>query len=153
MMKRLCEFYIRHPRLIGALYCIIPVLAAYAILFATNPFRGVYMLRAIVSLIVGAPIAAWVNEFGLRLWLIKHASANGPATVCDGFLIGAGVGMAATFIPPLLSLIATHHMEDAKTAIIACWAAGVIIGGLVGAGLAVIGRKYVQPCQMDRLSA
>lgn len=142
-MKRLCEFYIRHPRLIGALYCIGPVSIAYAILFATSPFRGVYALRLILSLVIGVPIAAWVNELGLRLWLIKHQSNDGPATVCDGFFIGAGVGIVTTFVPPLLMLIATNHLEGAKTMILLCWAAGVIVGGLIGAWLAVIGRQCV----------
>lgn len=143
-MKRLCEFYMRHPRLIGALYCIVPVLIAYAILFGTSPFRGVYVLRLILSFVIGVPIAACVNELGLRLWLIKHQSNDGPATVSDGFFIGAGVGIVTTFVPPLLILIATHHFEGAKTAILLCWAAGVIVGGLMGASLAVIGRQYVE---------
>lgn len=89
-MKRLCEFYIRHPRLIGACYCILPVIVAYVLLFTTNPFRGVYVLRLVISLILGIPIAAYVNEFGLHLWLIKHRSTEGPATVPDGFLIERG---------------------------------------------------------------
>jgi hypothetical protein len=142
-MKGLCEFYIRHPRLIGACYCILPLIATYAILFTTNPFRAVYVLRLVLSLVLGIPIAAYVNEFGLRLWLIKHRSAEGPATVYDGFLIGAGIGLAAVFVPPLLSLIATHHLEEVKLLIIAGWGAGVLVGGMIGALLAAIGRKYV----------
>lgn len=143
-MKRLCELYIRHPRLIGAAYCAIPVLIWYAVLLAVVPFRGVYVVRLILSLAVGIPIAACVNEFGLRLWLIKHRSAVGPGTVLDGFLIGAGVGMAAVLVPPLFSLLATHHLEAAKWVIIGCWLAGVIVGAAIGAGLASIGREYVE---------
>lgn len=143
-MKRLCDFYIRHPRLIGAAYCAVPVLIWYAILLSTNPFRGVYVLRLILSLAVGIPIAAYVNDFGLRLWLLKHRSAEGPGTVLDGFLIGAGVGMAAVLIPPLFSLIATHHLEQAKWVIIGCWLAGVFVGGAIGSVLASVGRQYVE---------
>ncbi|HEX2972438.1 MAG TPA: hypothetical protein VHP11_08895 [Tepidisphaeraceae bacterium] len=89
------------------------------------------------------PIAAYVNAFGLRLWLIKHRSTEGLATVPDGFLIGTGVGLAAVFVPPLLSLIAIHHPEEAKLLIIAGWGARVLVGGMIGAMLAAIGRKYV----------
>jgi hypothetical protein len=63
--------------------------------------------------------------------------------VPDGFLIGAGVGLAAVFVPPLLSFVATHHPEDAKWLIIAGWGSGVLLGGIIGAILATIGRKYV----------
>lgn len=141
-MKRLYDFYLAHPRLIGALYCIVPVSLGFAILFAANPFRGVYVLRLILSLALGAPLAAWLNEFGLRLWLLKHASPAGPASVLDGVLIGAAVGAGAALVPPLTTLLASHHLEDAKTIIIVCWVAALLVGGIIGGSLAVIGIKF-----------
>ena len=53
--------------------------------------------------------------------------ARGSGKSRNGFLIGAGVGLAAVFVPPILSLIATHHPEEAKLLIIAGWGAGVLV--------------------------
>ena len=142
-MNRLCESYIRHAKLIGAFYCWIPTLAWFGAMMFVVPFREVYLLRLALSLLLGGWIAAGVNDYGVRLWLIKHRSQEGPGTVADGILIGAGVGMGTTFLPPLTSLIATHHPEEAKLLILVSWAAGIIFGGLIGGIVASIGRKYL----------
>lgn len=143
-MERLCESYIRRAGLIGLLYCAIPVVLGYAILFASVPFRGVYVLRLILSLALGGAIGAFLNRFGLSLWLIKHRSQEGPATVVDGALVGAGVGVGTTLLPLLAILIATNHPEQAKTFIICSWLIAIVVGALIGAVLAVIGRKHVK---------
>jgi hypothetical protein len=106
-------------------------------------FREVYLLRLVLSLLLGGWIAARINDYGVRLWLIKHRSQEGPATVIDGILMGAGVGMGTTFLPPLTLLIATHHPEEAKLFIILSWVAGIVFGGVIGGLLAFIGRKYL----------
>jgi hypothetical protein len=142
-MKRICEFYIRWAKLIGALYCILPTLAWFTAMLHLVPFRAIYLLRLVLVVVFGGPIAALVNEYGVHLWLIKHRSREGPATTLDGALIGAGVGMGITYLPPLTSLIATHHPEQAKFFILACWSAGIILGGLSGSLLAMIGSKYL----------
>ncbi len=108
-------------------------------------FREVYLLRLALSLLLGGWIAARINDYGVRLWLIKHRSQECPATIADGILIGAGVGMGTTFLPPLTSLIATHHPEEAKLLIIVSWAAGIVFGGIIGGLLALIGLKYLPP--------
>ncbi|MCX7049450.1 MAG: hypothetical protein NTX50_28690 [Candidatus Sumerlaeota bacterium] len=142
-MKALCDLYIRRARLIGALYCIVPVLIWFAVIFLTIPFREVYLLRVALAIVAGGAVSAYVNERGLALWLIKHRSKEGPATVFDGMMIGAGVGLSSAMLAPLTGLIATHHLEEAKTFIICSYLAGIVLGGLVGSILAVIGRQQI----------
>ena len=144
-MNRLCESYIRHAKLIGAFYCWVPTIAWFGAMMFVVPFREVYVLRLVLVLLVGGLITAWINDYGVRLWLVKHRSQEGPATVVDGILIGAGVGIGTTFFPPLTSLIATHHPEEAKLLIIVSWGAGIVLGGVIGGLLASIGRKYLPP--------
>jgi hypothetical protein len=143
-VKRACDFYIRHVRFIGALYCVVPTLAWFGGTFAKVDFREVYLARLGISLVVGGLIAAWVNRFGLWLWIIKHRSPRGPATVIDGGLIGAAVGVGSCFLPPLTSLIHTNHPEMAKTFIIIAWLAAPAIGAVIGMILAAVGRKHVE---------
>ena len=142
-MNRLCEIYIRRAKLIGICYCAVPVIAWFVAMICVVPFRGVYLLRLALSLIVGGYIAACLNDYGVRLWLLKHRSKEGPATVTDGFLMGAGVGVGINFIPPLTALIGTNHPEEAKLLILMSWLAGIVVGGLIGAILASFGRRYV----------
>jgi hypothetical protein len=99
-MKRLCDFYIRWVATIGALYCIVPTLIWFAVLFLSVPFRSVYVLRLILAVGIGGPLAGFSNRAGLRFWLIKHGSSDGPATVLDGILIGAACGMGTVLVPP-----------------------------------------------------
>ncbi len=142
-LERLCDWYIRHAKLIGVCYCWIPTLAWFGAMIFYVSFREVYLFRLALSLLLGGWIAARMNDYGVRLWLMKHRSQEGPGTVSDGILIGAGVGMGTTFLPPLTSLIATHHPEEAKLLIILSWLAGIVFGGLIGGMLAWIGRKYL----------
>jgi MFS family permease len=149
-MKRLCEGYILHAKLIGAFYCWIPALAWFGWMMLVFPFREVYLIRLVLALLLGGCVAAWINDYGVRLWLVKHRSKEGPATIGDGFLMGAGVGIGITFLPPLTSLISTHHPEQAKLFIIVSWSAGVVLGGLIGSLLASIGRKYLDAADAAR---
>jgi len=142
-MKRLCDFYIRRVAAIGALYALVPILIWFTGTFVLIPFRPVYVIRLIVSLVIGVPLAAFANRFGLRLWLIKHGSSEGPATVLDGVLIGAASGVATVLVPPVTALISSHHPEEAKTFVIAAWLAGIAIGALLGGILASIGRAHL----------
>jgi len=142
-MNRLCEIYIRHAKLIGASYCWVPTVVWFIAVLFVVPFREVYLLRLAIVLIVGGYVAAQMNNYGVHLWLIKHRSNDGPATVVDGILIGAGVGIGTTFLPPIVSLISTHHPGEAKLFIIIVWAVGIVFGGIIGGILAWIGRKYL----------
>jgi len=142
-MKRLCDFYIRRVAVFGSLYALVPILIWFIGTFTLIPFRPVYVVRLIVSLAVGVPLAAIANRFGLSLWLIKHRSSEGPATILDGILIGASAGGATVLVPPLTALISSNHPEDAKTFIIAAWLAGIAIGAVLGGILAVIGRAHL----------
>jgi len=142
-MKRLCALYIRRVTIIGALYCAVPTVLWFAGTFALIPFRGVYVLRLALSLLAGCALSAYVNRFGLSLWLIKHRSSAGPATVVDGVLIGAAVGWGSDFLPPVTSLIGTNHPEEAKAFIIIAWLVAALIGAIIGGSLAAIGRKHL----------
>ena len=143
-MRRLCHFYIRWAGAIGALYCIVPSLIWFGGAFATLPFRPVYVLRMVLSLVVGTPVAAYANWFGVQLWLIKHRSDAGPATILDGSVIGAPVGMATAFVPPLTALIASNHPHEATVFIIVSWLIAIGIGTVFGGTLAAIGRKHLE---------
>jgi hypothetical protein len=143
-MKNLCNFYIAKAELIGALYCLIPTLVGFGVMFCVLPFREVYVVRLAIALLVGAPVAAYLNRFGLSLWMIKHASPKGPATVLDGSLIGCLVGMAIAVIPSLTHLIASSNPDRSKTSIIIIWLAAGAAGAILGAFIASIGRKYLE---------
>ena len=142
-MKRLCDLYIRRVTVIGALYCIIPTLVWFLIMFAQVAFRQVYLVRLVLSLVVGGAFAALVNRYGLSLWLAKHRSKDGPATVADGMLIGAAVGLGTALVPPLTGLIRSNHIEMAKTFIICAWLLAAVIGAIIGGILASIGVNHV----------
>lgn len=142
-MKRLCDGYIRRVSTIGALYCAVPVIVWFAGMFAVIPFRSVYVLRLVLSLALGVPLAAYANRLGLQFWLTKHRSAEGPATVLDGVLVGLACGMGTALVPPLTSLIASHHWEEAKTCIIVMWLVAMAVGGVFGGTWASIGRRLL----------
>jgi hypothetical protein len=142
-LPRLCDGYIRHPCLIGTLYGIVPVVLWFGVTLAAVPFREVYLLRFVTSLVVAGVAGAGLNRFGLSLWLFKHRSAAGPAGPCDGALIGAAIGAGIALLPPLTSLIGTRHVEEAKTFIICSWLASTAVAMLIGAVLGAAGRKHV----------
>jgi len=142
-MRRLCEWYVRRVPIIGFLYCAVPTLIGFGWLFATAEFRQVYLLRLAISLVVGGALAAWVNRFGVSLWVIKHRSKAGPATVLDGALIGVATGWASAFVPPLTALLQSSHQQLAMIFIIAAWLAAAALGALVGAVLAAVGRTHL----------
>ncbi len=147
-MKRLCEFYIRHAGWIGAMFCAVPVMVWFAAMLLLIPFREVYLLRLGLCLVVGAPIGAYMNRYGVNAWLCKHRSPQGPGTLVDGMLIGAGIGVGSALLPVLTALIKSNHLEEAKTFIIASYLSVAMLGAVVGMVLAAIGRKYI-----DRIPA
>ncbi len=142
-MKALCDFYIRRAKLIGALFCIVPTLAFFIVLGLTIPFREVYLLRLLLSVIGGGALGAFANDYGIRLWLIKHRSAAGPATRLDGALIGAAVGIAVALVPPLTLLIASNHLSAALAGIVIVYLATMANGAMIGMFVAAIGIKYL----------
>ena len=92
-MKRLCDLYIRHAGWIGAIFCAVPTLVWFVAMLISIPFREVYLLRLGLCLVVGCPIAAYLNRYGVNAWLCKHRSQTGPATTIDGVLVGAAIGI------------------------------------------------------------
>jgi hypothetical protein len=142
-MKRLCEFYIRHAGWIGALFCAVPALVWFAAVLLTIPFREVYLLRLGLCLVVGSPIAAFLNRYGVSAWVGKHRSGDAPATLLDGTLIGAAIGIGSTFLPALTVFIRTNHPEAAKTFVIVNYLSVTFIGAVIGAVLATIARKHL----------
>ncbi len=143
-MKGLCDFYIRRARTIGVFYCAVPSLIWFAWALLSYEFRGVYAIRLAVALVAGGWIAANLNRFGLSLWLARHRSAEGPATILDGALVGAAVGIGSAVLPALTSLIRSNHPEQAKTLIIGAWLAALVLGAVIGAALASVGRVHVE---------
>jgi hypothetical protein len=142
-MKRLCEFYIRHAGFIGLLFYAIPTLIGFMVLLLSAPFREVYLLRMGLSLVFGSAIAAYLNRYGVELWLCKHRSNNGPATIVDGILIGAAIGLGMVLLPTLSIFIKTNHSESAKTFVIVCYLLVTFFGAIIGGILASIGRKFI----------
>lgn len=143
LANRFGAVYIRHTRLAGALYCIVPWVAGYVGMFCALPFREVYVLRLGLIMVVGGSVAAWLHEYGVKLWLIKHRSTEGPATVVDGAMVGAAVGAGIQVLPSLTGLLGTNHPDEAKTIIIGLWVAGILIGALIGSLLASVLGRYV----------
>ena len=142
-MKRLCNFYIRHAGPIGAAYCAIPAIVWILATSALVGFREVYLLRLGLCLVFGCAIAAYLNRYGVNAWLCKHRSTIGPATVRDGALIGAAVGIGSALLPALTALIRTNHLKMAKTFIIVTYLGTALVGAVMGSMLAAIGRKYI----------
>ena len=142
-MKRLCDLYIRHAGLIGAIFCVIPTLVWFTGMFLTVPFREVYLLRLGLCLVFGSAIAAYLNRYGVETWLCKHRSVSGPATIIDGVLIGAAVGIGSALLPTLTVFIRTNHPEAAKTFVIISCLSVILVGVVIGGILAAIARKYV----------
>ena len=142
-MKRLCELYVAKAELIGALYCIVPTLIGFGIMFCVLPFRSVYLLRLAIAIFVGGPVAAWLNRFGLTLWMIKHASPKGPATALDGALIGWFLGMGMAVIPTFTHFIASTGTNENTTIILAIWFIASVVGAILGTMIGSIGAKYM----------
>ena len=143
-MRRLVDFYIRRAGLIGAVYCAVPSLGWFLATVASVPFREVYLLRLGLCLTFGCAIAAFLNRYGLELWLAKHRSKAGPATVCDGALIGAAIGVGSALLPTLSALIKTNHPEMAKTFIIVTYLLATLVGSVFGTVIAAVGRRHVE---------
>lgn len=142
-MKKACEFYIQHAKLIGALYCTIPATGWFIYVLLTVPFREVYILRFALCLTFGNIIGAYLNQYGLGIWLSKHTSDAGPATIFDGAYNGAAIGFGIALPTALTSLIGTNHPEMAKTFIIVVYIAATLLGSVIGSGFAKIGREYL----------
>ena len=136
-MKRFLAGYIRHARLVGALYSIVPTLAGFMILFALSPFREVYLLRLTLALVLGGLLSGYLHAWAIGLFLAKHRSPEGPATVLDGTLLGAGIGLGSALIPPVTAFIQSNHIEHAKGLVIAQWSVGLLFGAIVGTLLAI----------------
>lgn len=142
-MKQVADFYLSHPKLIGAVYCAVPSLIWFILVLVSVPFREVYLLRLALCLLVGCPIGAYLNKYFLELWILKHRSPAGPGKLSDGMLNGAAIGLGTALLPALTSLISSHHLEEAKTFIIAVYLAAAALGALVGGVVTVSGRDYV----------
>jgi len=142
-MKKLCDLYVAKAGLIGALYCIVPTLIGFAIMFCVVPFRQVYLYRLAIAILVGGPVAACLNRFGLSLWLSKHTSPKGPATALDGTLIGWFLGMGMAVIPAFVHFIASNGMSETKTLVIAIWFIAGVVGAIIGGTVGWVGTKYL----------
>jgi hypothetical protein len=143
-MKKLCDLYVAKAGLIGALYCIVPTLMGFAIMFCVVPFREVYLYRLAIAILVGGPVAAYLNRFGLSLWMSKHTSPKGPATARDGALIGWFLGMGMAVIPAFTHFIASNGLSETKTAVIAIWFIAGVAGAILGGTVGLIGAKYLE---------
>ena len=142
-MKKLCDLYVAKAGLIGALYCVSPTLIGFAVVFCVVPFRQVYLYRLAIAILVGGPVAACLNRFGLSLWLSKHTSPKGPATALDGTLIGWFLGMGMAVIPAFVHFIASNGMSETKTVVIAIWFIAGVVGAIIGGTVGWVGTKYL----------
>jgi hypothetical protein len=142
-MKGLCDLYIRHAGFIGVLFCAIPNLVWFIAALILVPFREVYLLRLSLSLVIGCPIAAYLNRYGVDIWLFKHRSTDGSATIIDGSLVGAAIGVGSALLPTLTVLFASSHIEIAKTVVIITYLSATLVGAVFGAILATMAKKYI----------
>lgn len=148
-MKKLCAFYVARAEFIGAFYCVLPTLAGFAYVFFALPFREVYLYRLAIAILVGAPAAAYLNRFGLSLWMIKHASPKGPGTILDGSLIGCFLGAGMAVIPAFTHFMSSSDLDRTKTRVIAIWLCAGLAGAIIGGCFAAIGKKHLdrQTCR------
>jgi len=142
-MKKLCDLYVAKAGFIGALYCMVPTLMGFAVMFCVAPFRQVYLLRLAIAVLVGGPVAACLNRFGLSLWMCKHSSPKGPATVLDGALIGWFLGMGMAVVPAFVHFIGSNGMSGTKTIVIVIWFIAGVVGAIIGGTLGLVGSKYL----------
>ncbi len=142
-MKKLCDLYVAKAGSIGAMFCIVPTLIGFAIAFCVVPFRQVYLYRLAIAIFLGGPVAAYLNRFGLSLWMCKHRSPKGPGTAWDGALIGWFLGMGMAVIPAFTHFIASNGMSETKTIVITIWFSAGIIGAMLGATIGAIGAKHM----------
>lgn len=104
---------------------------------------GGFLYRLAIAVLIGGPVAGYLNRFGLSLWLIKHASPKGPATTLDGILVGSLLGMGMAVIPAFTHCIASSDMNQTKTIIIGLWLLGAVGGAIIGGILGVVGGKHL----------
>ena len=142
-MKKLCDLYVAKAGVIGALYCMVPTLIGFVVVFCVMPFRQVYLYRLAIAILVGVPVAAYLNRFGLSLWMIKHASPKGPATVLDGMLMGSFLGMGMAVIPAFTHFIASSNVSRTQTIVLGIWLVAGVVGAIIGGILGMVGRKYL----------
>ena len=142
-MKKLCDLYIQHAGWVGVFHCALPSLVWFGSMLVFVPLREVYFVRLVLCLAVGCPVGAYLNRYSVDMWLAKHRSDSGPASVRDGTLNGAAVGIGTALLPALTSLISSNHPEMAKTFIIVSYIAAAFAGGVIGTMVAAVGRKYL----------
>ncbi|MGB5748933.1 MAG: hypothetical protein WBM69_18270 [Desulfobacterales bacterium] len=143
-MKKLCDLYIKRAGLVGVLHCALPSLGWFVGMLLFVPFREVYIVRLALCLVVGCPIGAYLNRYSVDMWLVKHHSDSGPASIFNGILNGAAVGIGTALLPSLTSLIGSNHLEMAKSFIIVSYIASAFVGGIIGTMVAAVGRKYIR---------
>jgi hypothetical protein len=149
-MKKLCDLYVAKAGLFGALFCIVPTLLGFAVMFCAVPFRQVYLYRLAIAVLVGGPVAAYLNRFGLSLWICKHNSLKGPATALDGALIGWFLGMGMAVVPAFTHFNASNGMDGTKTIVLAIWSIAGFAGAAIGGAIGSIGAKYMERQSNER---
>lgn len=142
LLQKATNGYIKNARIIGFFYCFVPVIIWFSYILLTTEFREVYILRFFLSIFVGGFIASYLNEYGLKLWLIKYYSQD-RAGILDGFIIGSCLGIGIAIFPSLTSLIYSNHIEQAKWFIIFSWLASWLIGGVIGSMLAKTAKNIL----------
>ena len=73
----------------------------------------------------------------------RRRRVNAPATIPDSALAGAAIAVGSSLPPTLTTLIASNHIELAKTFIIVTYCATALLVTLMGAAFAAIGQKYI----------
>ena len=142
-MNKLCDLYIKRAGWVGVFHCALPAIGWFVSMLLFVPYRDVYLLRLVLCLVVGCPIGAYLNRYSVDMWLLKHRSNTGPATIFDGILNGAAVGIGTALLPALTALISTNHPEMAKTFIIVSYVAAALLGAIIGSMFAAVGRTYI----------
>lgn len=142
-MKRLCEAYVKHIRIFGALMCIIPFSIVSAFLMTQTPFREVYLLRLALGIVFGGMAGALGNEYMVQNFFFRVRTKDYGQGITHGCVGGFLAGTMTAWFPPLTLFISSTDVEQAKTILILSWLGAGLIGVAVGGVFGWFGVRYL----------
>ncbi len=142
-MKRLCEVYVKHIRIFGALMCIIPFSMVSLVLMTQTPFREVYLLRLALGIVFGGLAGALGNEYMVQNFFFRVTRKDYALGITHGCVGGFLAGTMTAWFPPLTLFISSTDVEQAKTILIVSWLGAGLLGVVVGGVFGWFGVRYL----------